>query len=103
MSSPWRVHGVKGRALDSTWDISIQKVGREREAHKRDQEVMSQALEDDKDKVGPGKSRHISRRAGVIGVDCREVKQIIDWKESPGFSKYKDLSMGTVRTSVEDW
>lgn len=53
-------------------NISIQKVSREREVHERHQEKMEQVLEDDKDRVGSGKSRHISRRGVIIRVDCRE-------------------------------
>lgn len=49
-----------------------------------------------------GKSRHISRTGVVIRVDCREVKQIMDWKESSGFIKCKNLSVEE-SVSVKGW
>ena len=52
------------------------KVGREREAHGKEQEEMFPTLEDDKAKVGPGKSRHISRSGAVIRVDVERASKL---------------------------
>ena len=57
-------------------NISVQKVDREREAREKDQEEMFQALEDDKAKVGPGKSRHVSRSGAVIRVDVERASKL---------------------------
>lgn len=52
------------------------KAGREREARGKDQEELFQALEDDKAKVGPGKSRQVSRSGAAIRVDVERASKL---------------------------
>lgn len=70
--STWNQRQSSGQHLN----ISLQKVGREREARGKEQGEMFQALEDDKAKVGPGKSRHVSRSGAVIRVDVERASKL---------------------------